>query len=399
MGKILIIIITAIFFLMVTPGTVLSSETALNDQQKLELVGEFERGKLYQAGKISVLELSGSYRQMGRQYGMRLQEELHTLYDMAVEELFINERGFSRERLLTIAQAVYDPYPKRYKEIIEGMAETSGLGLENQKILNAIEWFPKINHLYYGRCSAIVTWGPYTSGKPLVFGRNNDDDPLYKDFARFLVVSVFKPTEGGYPTAVINYAGAVYNPTGMNSEGLFLEMNAGPWMGFSLDRVSIFTTLFSFLQDYGSIAEVDRAFNSMLSNISAIVTVADEESAVSYESSLFDTRRVDPEKEGLLAATNHFTGPDWNIAQVDDRLGEMSMKRRENLLALGNKYKGTFDPQVMMKVLDAPIDEGGPTVEGTIYQVVAVPENRTIWVKVPGLQEWTEIQLGYLLER
>jgi hypothetical protein len=60
--------------------------------------------------------------------------------------------------------------------------------------------------------------------------------------------------------------------------------------------------------------------------------------------------------------------PNWNIAQVDDRMGAMTMKRYQNLLALGEKYRGIFSPQTMMKVLDTPIEKGGPTdTEKTIY--------------------------------
>jgi len=50
----------------------------------------------------------------------------------------------------------------------------------------------------------------------------------------------------------------------------------------------------------------------------------------------------------------------------------------------------------MMKVLDVPIPDGGATHKGTIYQVIAVPEQLEIWLKVPGLQEWTEIPLKTL---
>jgi hypothetical protein len=164
-----------------------------------------------------------------------------------------------------------------------------------------------------------------------------------------------------------------------------------------LDRISIFTTLFSFLQDYSTLPELDRAFKSTLTNIAAIVNVTDRERAYSYESSLYDTRRVDPEQDGILAATNHFVGPTWNIAQLDDKVGGWTMKRRSNLLSLGEKYKGTFSAQVMMKVLDTTIDQGGATdQQGTIYQVIAVPAQLKLWIKVPGLQDWTMIWLGPL---
>ncbi len=387
-------LLCAAWLLLVQPGDALSAEEKSCNTGELKVEAEFENGKLYRTGKFSILELSGTYRQMGRQYGTLLKDDLNTFYQKAVEKYFIKERGISRERLETIARAVYDLYPARYKEIIQGMAETSGLGMNKQILLNAVEWYPKIGHLKYGGCSAIAAWGPYASNGSLVIGRNNDDNILFRDFAHFLTIAVFKPGDGGHSAAIINYAGAVYNPTGMNSQGLFVEMNAGPWMGFSLIRTSIFTTLFSILQDYASVAEADPAFRSILPNLSSIITVADREEAASFESSLYDTRRADPETEGLVAATNHFVKPGWNIAWVDESMSDNSLTRRNNLLALGEKYRGKFNPEVMMKVLDTTIGQGGATVEGTIYQVVAEPESLTIWLKAPGIQDWTKMPLA-----
>jgi hypothetical protein len=338
---------------------------------------------------------------MGRQYGMLLKGELTTLYHDAIEEFFLKQQGFTRERLEIIARSFFDLYPQRYKEIIYGMAETSGLGVDRQILLNGIEWFPKINHLLFDRCSGIAAWGPYTSGGPLVFGRNNDDATLYKNFARFMVVSVFKPNDLSIPIAIINYAGTIYNPTGMNSEGLFMQINSGPWMGFSLDRLSIVVTLFSFLQDYSSLSEVDKAFKSTLVNLSSVINVADKNGAYSYECSIYDARRMDPDQDGLLVGTNHFVGPTWNIAQIDEKIRpDTSMRRRQNLLTLGEMYKGAFNPHVMMKVLDIPIEQGGVTdAEKTIYQVIAVPAQLKLWIKVPGLQDWTTIRLGPLFKK
>jgi hypothetical protein len=204
-------ILLAPSFILLAVGFLQAMETADSKGHKLKYSAEFEGGKLYRAGQVSVLELTGNYRQMGRQYGILLKNELRDLYNVAVEAFFIKKQGIARERLDTIAKAMFDPYPRRYKEIIYGMAETSGLGLDKQVLLNAIEWFPKIGHLSYGRCSGIAVWGPYTSGGSLVFGRNNDDVPLYKDFARFMVVSVFKPHDGSLPAAISRHVSCLVN--------------------------------------------------------------------------------------------------------------------------------------------------------------------------------------------
>ncbi len=389
------ILITALCLFMGSYAVAVA-ETSSASHSGLTFISKFEGGKLYRSGQIRVVELRGNYRQMGRQYGKLLKDDLTILYHDAIEEFYMQKQGFSPERLKTIATSIFNLYPQRYKEIIYGMAETSGLGVDKHILLNALEWFPKINHLSFDRCSGIAAWGAYTSGGPLVFGRNNDDDILFKTFARFMVVAVFNGDDGTIPTALINYIGVIYNATGMNGNGLFTELNAGPWMGFSLDRVSIFVTLFSFLQDYASLSEIDKAFNAVLPALSTIVNTADKDGACSYESSLSDTRRRGAERNGLLVATNHFVGSTWKISQVRDNVGSLTMKRRANLLKLGEKYKGQFSPATMMTVLDTPIDRGGATVDGTIYQVIAIPARLTLWIKVPGFQEWTEIELGPL---
>jgi len=42
---------------------------------------------------------------------------------------------------MIVADVVYAAYPQTYKEILLGMAETSGLGLDKQKLLNIAELF------------------------------------------------------------------------------------------------------------------------------------------------------------------------------------------------------------------------------------------------------------------
>lgn len=392
MKKRLFVILFTGLLTLLAYGYALAKEPVDTRGVGLQYISEFEGGKLYGAGKIKVVELTGNYRQMGRQYGALLKDDLEAIH-RTIGEVFIEKRKMSPRHLATIAQAVFDRYPQRYKEILYGIADTSGLGRDKAILINAVEWLPKIDRLSFGRCSGIAAWGPYTNKGPLVFGRNNDDDPLYFDFAK-MVVAVFKPNDGSIPTALINYAGVIYNATGMNADGLFLELNSGPWLGFSLERVSIFTTLFSYLQEYHNIAEFDRAMRSTLVDISSIINVADPSRAYSYECSLWDTRRRDQDAEGIIAAANAFSLTGWNISPLDPKLEpDTSQPRKGNLLALGEKHKGALGPSSMMKILDVSFSDGGATNNGTIYQVVAVPEQLKIWLKVPGLQDWTEIQL------
>jgi hypothetical protein len=310
----------------------------------LQYVSEFEGGKLYRAGEVRVLELTGSYRQMGRQYGALAKDDLQAMHTTIGETFLNNEKiRMTQDELNTIARAVFDRYPQRYKEILYGMAETSGLGLGKVLLVNALEWFPKINNLSYGKCSGIAVWGTYTDG-PVIFGRNDDDSPAYMAFARAMV-AVFKPNDGSIPTALINYPGVIYNATGMNADGLFIELNSGNEMGFSMERISIFTTLFSYLQEYHNLVELDRAMRSTLVDMSAIINVADPIRGYSYECSLWETKRRDQDAEGIVVAANECSHPEWNITPPDPKKDPGANQiRKGNLLKLAARHKGTITP-------------------------------------------------------
>ncbi len=352
------------------------------------LVKESEGGKHYKAGPVSVLQLHGAYNQMGRQYGALVRDDLNALYESMISEF---SPHISYERMKQIAEAVYAVYPQEYKEILIGMAETSGLGLERQIILNAVEFIPKIQNDVPYHCSGLAAWGDYSLDGRLIFGRNNDDAEIYKVFGKYTIVAVFNPSDSGMPVAVVNYAGAIYVPNGMNRDGIFLELNAGNAQQFYADRPSIFLTLFSFLKNHSTQDEMNAAFQPVLANLSSIVNVADENIAYSFECSVTECRRRDPDAPGLLASTNHFIDPSLGFPlppPTDD-----SAVRRDNLLALAEAKKGAINVPVMKDILDTTMEHGGATNEGTIYQIVADPRDRTIWLKAPGTFDWQEIPL------
>ncbi|WP_208598364.1 C45 family autoproteolytic acyltransferase/hydolase [Desulfatiglans anilini] len=362
-----------------------------------EVAERYESGRLYRCGKLNVLDLHGSYRQMGRQYGHLLQDELRRLYAEAIEGYFIGEKGLAPEAMRQAAQSLYAFYPHRFKTFFEGMAETSGLALEKHILLNAIELYGLLPG-----CSGIAAWKDYTAGGPLVFGRNYDWFGSYRSFARFLTVTVFNGGDG-IPAAIATFAGVIYATTGMNAQGLFLELNNGFPSGGSLaysNRVPAVVHLLAFLRDCSNMAHLDAALNSTRSNFTFIINVADREAAFAYEWLPFDIRRRTGKADGLLVATNHFVDPGWGI-ELQDTGGFKTRERRDNLLSLAEGRKGRITVEAMMEILDTDIDRGGaawPAGDAiqTVYQIIAVPAERKFWVKVPGFQEWTAVDLDRL---
>ncbi len=367
----------------------------LNLEKDVRPQREFEGGKLYKAGNIGVLQLSGSYKEMGRQYGGLLKDEIQEFYTIVVDEHYIKDKGLKYEEIKGFSEAVYTRYPEKFKALMSGINETSGLPLEKIVILDQVLGIQFII-AQQGECSAVATWGEYTGGKPLVLGRNLDLAVDFKEFSRFLNVVVYNPVDD-IPTAVVCYPGEITSFTGMNANGVFFEINEGAKSGGNIineDRLMLPVELVRFLTDYSDFNEFDAAMNTTRSNYAFIVQVADKDAAYSYEASVFDIKRRSGQEPGLLVATNDFVNPAWGLTPPLDA-EDKSVQRRDNLLGLANTYKGKITPDTMMQIMDTPFEEGGATwTNRTVYQVVVEPANNKLWMKTRGIQDWVEIDLN-----
>jgi hypothetical protein len=267
-------------------------------------------------------------------------------------------------------------------------------------MLNAIEHYGSMSG-----CSGIIAWGEYTKNQPLIAGRNYDWFDKYVEFAQNLTVTVFNP-DSGIPNAIITFPGVIYATTGLNAEGIFLQLNNGLPSGGTLryaNRVPAIVSLLALLTDYSTVDQLDAFFNTTRTDFTFIINVADKSRGISYEWAPFEHRRRSGEQEGLLVATNHFTDPSWGIV-LQDNAGFETVRRRENLLALGHQNKGKINVETMKKILDTPMTEGGATWprEGriqTAYQIITVPDSLQVWLKVPGFQDWTGVELKSLLRK
>jgi len=359
------------------------------------------QGRLYKAGKINVLVLQGTYEQMGQQYGALLEQELNENYRGIVEGLREID-DFSIEDLQELGNSVYDKYPQKYKEIINGLAETSGLGLDKAKTLNMQEMYISAALVNWAetqgaQCSGMAVWDSYTSGGPLVFGRNYD---LGFFNAPYATMTVYNPIDGSIPTASFTFAGCIYVTSGMNSAGVFLELNNGSTSDcsdFTDTRPWAPVDLFAFLEGASDLEQLSYFFETTRPDLAYIVNAADADSACSFEWATSGVKKRPPDSDGLLVATNHFVDPSWGIPPPDVTGDDVdfSVRRRENLLALGEENKGWFDPGLMKEVISTPLQDGGafraPNL--TSYELVAVPAELTIWVRVPEYQDWVEIEL------
>lgn len=103
----------------------------------LKPVRVFEGGTAYRTSEDCywVLRLSGSWRQMGRQYGGLVRDELRQFYAEITAD--VEERGIDICEQLENAKFWASVFSPDLNELMKGIAESSGLGEDEVLILNA----------------------------------------------------------------------------------------------------------------------------------------------------------------------------------------------------------------------------------------------------------------------
>ncbi|MCU0631666.1 MAG: C45 family autoproteolytic acyltransferase/hydrolase [Methanolinea sp.] len=360
-------------------------------------VASFEGGERFQAGDYPVIVLTGSYRQMGRQYGGLMKAELNEEYAFLLDTL--TKRGFTQEEIRQAGQEITALYPQRVKEIFLGMAETSGLTPDDIAVL------------YYGAifqliakppvpvsCSYLAAWGDYTKDGSVVVSRNWDLDDAVMPFTKWYVLTVYRPTDGSNSIATWSPAG-MRPETFMNSKGIFIaDDNSGLADTAPETRPEFITEFFRFMLDYSDLKGLDAGIRGASPDVAWIVDVAGPDGSYVYEK--MTNRTLVRTGDGVIAAANHFVDPSWNLPAPPAH----SLNRYNNLLRQAEEAKGSIDTARMMQIRDVCLEDGGSKfchseLFGAKYssnhQVVFVPESRTLWMKAMD-RDWQKVELAPL---
>ncbi len=361
-----------------------------------------EDGKRYSVGGINVLELYGDYRDMGRQYGRLFKDRIVRFYEAAIEEYFIKKSHMPYLRLLAVSRLIFRRYGPKIKEIFNGMSEASGVSLNRVIMLDQINTFEFIRNQNLGRCSNIAVWGDYTEDGALIFGRNFDQPEYFKKFNDFLTLAIFSPDDG-IPTASIGYAGQMGVSAAINRWGVFVTNNEAPTAKsdvIDIKTPSVLVLELEFLMSSSGLDGLDRLIKGAKANCPIIVTTGDKKRSYTYEWTASGIKRRSEDKDGILVSTNHFAHSSWARPAPLPGAYVMTVERRANLLALGEKHRGAFNIQKMKDVLGITVDKGGATHAGqTTFQMIIVPDRLEMYVKIPDFQDWTGFSLKVPLSR
>lgn len=374
-------------------------------------VATFDAGRAYRSsiGGYPVLSLKGSWREMGRQYGALLSEELKGFYSAISADL--KARGLSSEHL-DMVRSTFQSYTPEMKDLLLGMAETSGMSFEDHMLLDAsfylLPGFVISAAQSAHACSGIAVSSPRTADGTLYFARNWDMTPTaMRPYLRYIALVAFNPEDGGKAFANIRPIGQAYLETGMNSAGVFVELNNGSASdpGSNPNARFAVASLFDFLRTSDSLDEMIRDLTTTKMDASYIVQAADASRAVSVEIPTFDARVIE-EKNGALYALNNFARPTYapwkgKIVELPDNAYDDRQKVLDAMFA-SPEWQKRVDLTAVKAMMDRRLEAGGPVVAeptfGTVLQVIAVPKDLRVLFRGYGYSGWADVDLKALFD-
>ncbi len=350
-------------------------------------------------GTYQVVVVRGTWLEMGRQYGALVATELQEFHARITAD--VAARGAGPAHQMEIARSLYDGYAAPLRQILDGIAETSGLSHDQVLVLNAgmiLLTQAVLGHEPPSACSGIGVWHTFTPDGRLIFGRNWD---IHREsmlpYMKYLGIAVFHP-DGHIPFANIHPLGNIYLETGINSRGVFIELNNGEYSDprFYEDREDSSDLLARVLSTSETLEEAVATIQKVPADISYIIQVADDRKAVSIERPTFGSRVLRGDN-GLLVTYNSFVPPypeNWR-ARLNPPLSEEQDPRYRNLVSLAHspRYFGALNAEAMMDLLAVPIESGGALHDGTVIQVVAQPATLTVWLRGVDYSAFEKVEL------
>jgi len=382
----------------------------------LNLIKESGSGKMFDTGddKIRVLQLQGSWFEMGQQYGSLVKDLVGGIYQSMVQDLYDKHSTTEEEASELFGARVFGAASIRRQQLYRGVADGLGWPVEKVVVLDQsgfMSFYQAKLHAFAG-CTTLFAWGDATVDGRTYTARNQDWGEAFVDFP--LVLTVYNPTDGSHAIANMNWAGWMFGMTAINDKGVYVDLHDGSSMGgqvVATERPSIGAAVFDFLAECETAKDVGNRFNGSRPDICLIWDLADPSGdCSSYETTLAECRRRSPEGTTLVSV-NSFLNPDWGMHTRDTVSN--SLTRFRNITDRASEAHGRIDAERLRDIFDIPLfnedgtfkENGGamkPKVQDadlTNYQMVTIPDSLDIWIKipVPAMQtDWRHIDLKTL---
>ncbi|WP_369802046.1 C45 family autoproteolytic acyltransferase/hydolase [Microbulbifer sp. Q7] len=380
---------------------------------KMTLLNTLEGGKLYESNGFLIPVLTGSAREMGKQYGALMVDHMQQAFDVVVEPAR-KQGGLTQDEMQTWSDRAYHSCSTRNRHWYDGVAEGTGWPLTNVCMLDQImEYgiFQSKLHSFAG-CTSILSWGSHSLDGGTFIGRNMDWGEAFNQFAQ--VLTVRRPTDGAYKLAALGWPGMYCPFSVLNEHGVYLDIHDGTSMGGSLvylDRPSILNVLNDILSESASLSALISRLNGICHSTSMILSIADEHGGASMECSSLAGNRLRTPDGDSIAVVNTFLVPDWGLGPRETISN--SLRRHANMNARLAEHDGKVDAAVTRQIMDLRLfnedgsfaENGGATkptkqdADLTNHQIVTDVKRRQVWLKVPVpdyATDWTHIDLAAL---
>lgn len=377
----------------------------------LELAKESGVGKCFNTGDhlIQVFKLSGTWFEMGQQYGAFAKDGVQQVWNVTVQPYIDRDWISEADALSLFGRRVFESSSHRMKELHRGVADALAWSTDKVTLLSqsgALSIFQSKLHSFAG-CSSIMAWNDATLHGGMITARNMDWGEAFLAFP--LYFTVYNPTDGSNAVANLGWPGWLWAMTAVNSKGLYMDLHDGTSMGGSVvyvDRASFMNSVFDMTVECDNAEAASCRFNSLRNDVSWIWSVADTTpNAFSYETPSFDSRRRNPDGDTMVVV-NTFLNPDWGIHKRETVSN--SLRRFENLTDRLSEAHGKINAQKAMEIFDLTLfnedgtfrDIGGATkptkqdADLTDHQIVTDLKDRKVWLKIPLKTDWRLVDLN-----
>ena len=374
-------------------------------------------GSLDSSNGVRTLTLSGTFYEMGRQYGVLLGKDIQRMYDTAVGNAFLKTGFFSETELNSFADQTFATMPMRQKELIRGMVAGSGLSQHKVVLASDIVMVQILaRKKAEGASSACTTgaaWGKYTAAGNLYTVRNFDFPNLFRSLLKDnALIVIFNPTDGSNSVGGIGLVGSIYFVDMINSKGLYLETNnAAESAGLVLysHRTQAGSQLINMLFDADNEKEFYNYAMSTRFSYSIVMLVADKQSASIYELAGWDMRKRMAANNTVISCANQFEDPSWGLMNLPSPAAWYSSFRSAAMhKALQSAPAGGVNLDYIKKMLDVPLYNSDGTLgtgfsvlaknpkddEVTVWQTITEPDKLQMWLRFPTITDWQLIDFG-----
>jgi len=239
-------------------------------------------------------------------------------------------------------------------------------------------------------CTSFAAAGPATVGGHLFVGRNFDFEGL-EIFDREKAIQFYKPT-GKIPFASVSWIGMSGVVTGLNTEGLFVSINAARTDDQGTDGMPVELLVRTVLEDAHSIDEAVAIIKKTPVMVPDFYLVADGKTGESAVIERSPTRTEVRRARDITISSNHALTPAFAGDAKNDYLRRYmtSGARHRRMEELVRGHRGPIDARRVLEILRDKKGPGGEPIglgnrnalDALIatHSVVADATNLVLWV-------------------